>query len=171
MKSFAEVVGLESVACVLSDDESDVAVGVIEAVIVAATETGVGVVKIVLAPPAVTVGTLFWRYSRGCKAFSMSVASDRTVKRRKKAYAEAPGWNMIMRRCFGRKKSKPGGEQTWKFSIIRKSRLCSPGTRTVPNDRSRYKGSHSTWYFPEMITTEKTKVVNMNEGEWGVRRY
>lgn len=107
MKPFAEVVGLESVVCVLSDAESDVAVGVVEAVIVAATEAGVGVVKIGFAPPAVTVGTLFWRYSRGCKAFPMSVASERTAKRRKKAYAEALGWNMMMRRCFGRKKSKP----------------------------------------------------------------
>ena len=103
MKPFEEVVGLESVVCVLPDDESDVAVGVVEAVIVVATEAGVGVVKIGFAPPAVTVGTLFWRYSRGCKAFLMSVASERTAKRRKKVYAEALGWNMTMRRCFGRK--------------------------------------------------------------------
>ena len=163
MKPLAEVVGLESVVCVLSDDESDVAVGVVEVVIVAVTKAGVGVVKIGFAPPAVTVGTLFWRYSRGCKAFSMSVASERTAKMRKKTYAEALGWNMMMRRCFGRKKSKPVVNSLGKFSIIRKSRLCSPGTRTVPNYRSRYKGSHSMWYLPEMITTGKPKVVNMNE--------
>ena len=107
MKPFEEVVGLDCVGCVLSYDESDGAVGVVEAVIVVTTEAGVGVVKIVLAPPTVTVGTLFWRYSRGCKAFSMPVASEKTAKRRKKAYAETLGWNMMMRRCFGRKKSKP----------------------------------------------------------------
>ena len=59
VKLFAEVEGLESAVCVLVGDESDVAVGVPEAVIVAATEADVGAVKEGFAPPAVIVGTLF----------------------------------------------------------------------------------------------------------------
>ena len=59
VKLFAEVEGLESVVCVLVGDESDVAIGVTEAVTVAAAEADVGVVKVGFAPPAVIVGTLF----------------------------------------------------------------------------------------------------------------
>ena len=98
----AAVVGLESVLCVFSDEDSGVKVGAFEAVNEGATAAGEDVVVIGLVATEVTVGTLFWRYSRGCRAFSMSVALEKMAKKSRKAYAELWGWNMMMWRCFGR---------------------------------------------------------------------
>lgn len=72
---------VEVVVCAFTEEGVDAALGVDEVVVAAALDAGVEVVAEVLVEAPVPTGT--WRYCRGRRAFSISVAFDVTARRRR----------------------------------------------------------------------------------------
>lgn len=73
---------VEPVVCAFTEVDVDAVTGVDEVVAEAALEAGVEIVAEGLVDGPVPTGT-FWRYCRGRRAFSISVAFDEMARRRR----------------------------------------------------------------------------------------